>query len=273
MKPSLVVSAAAGVLLAVVSLGRAADTVWFGGTQRAMPIPLVSPKEDGIRSVWAWNDDGDNIWDFNLGTDVSVWQRTSEKCFQSMGPRFGVNTRFQFDSGSFDMWAVDVRGSGVYGIQFGDTALEVFFYHESSHLGDEMLDFGRRERIDSSVNGLRLTSSHKFKPWLRTYGGFSAQPWAEPSELESFGFHVGVELTGLPPFKRGYVAVESEFWDWRDWNPDAAAQVGLFIGPKNRGKALEQARIFAEVRTGRIMLGQFYNETETYFGLGIATSW
>ncbi len=271
MKLRVTVSVA--VLIIVAPWACSAETVWFGGTQRALPIALVSPKEDGIRSLWAWTDDSADVWDFNLGTDISVWQRTSEKCFQSVGPRFGVNTRFQFNSGSFDMWAVDVRGGGVYGIQFGDTAIEAFFYHESSHLGDEMLESGRRTRIDSSVNGLRLSASHFWRPWLRTYGGFSVQPWAEPSELESFGLHAGAELTGLPPFQRGYMAVESEFWDWRNWNPDAAAQVGLFIGPKNRGKALEQARVFAEVRCGRIMLGQFYNETESYFGLGIATSW
>jgi hypothetical protein len=252
---------------------RSAETVWFGGTQRALPISLVSPKEDGIRSLWAWTDDHASVWDLNLGTDISVWQRASERCYQSAGPRFGVNTRFQFNSGSFDLWAVDVRGGGVYGIAFGETALEAFFYHESSHLGDEILASGQRQRIDSSVNGLRLTASHQWKKWLRTYGGASIQPWAEPAELESFGFHLGAEVTRLPPFERGYLAAEAETWEWRSWDPDAAFQAGLFIGPKDKGKALEQARLFVEARFGRVMLGQYYNETESYFGVGIATSW
>jgi hypothetical protein len=261
------------VLLAGCLVAGGAETTWFGGTQRALPVSLAAPKEDGLRSLWAWTDNGDATWDFNLGTDVSVWQREAERCYQSVGPRFGVASRFQFNSGSFDLWAVDLRGGGAYGLQFGNTALEAFVYHESSHLGDEMLESGRRERIDSSVNGLRLTISEKWKPWLRTYGGLSVQPWAEPSELESAGLHAGLEFTGLPPWKRGYAAVDAEFWDWRDWSPDVTAQVGLCIGPRNRGKALEAARVFLEIHSGRVMLGQFYDETETYFAVGIGTSW
>ena len=270
MKPPLFVSLLFLWLLCFAAVG---ETTWFSGTGRALPIALSAPKEDGLRSIWTWTDTGDQTWDFNLGTDVSVWQQESEDCFQSIGPRFGVASRFQFNSGSFDLWAVDIRGGGVYGIHFGNTALEAFFYHESSHLGDEMLESGRRERIDSSINGLRLTASERWKPWLRTYGGLSVQPWAEPSELESAGIHAGLEFTRLLPWKRGYAAVDAEFWDWRGWNPDVTAQLGVFIGPKNRGKALEAARVFVEFRSGRVMLGQFYSETETYVALGIATSW
>lgn len=261
------------LLLLLPGALRAGETVWFGGTQRALPLSLAAPKEDGLRSVWAFTDHGQDVWDFNLGTDVSVWQRTNESSFQSMGPRFGVATRFQFNSGSFDMWATDVRGGGVYGIRFKRTAYEFFFYHESSHLGDEMLDRGERERIDYNVNGVRLTASWTGEEWLRLYGGVIGQPWAKPEKLRSAGFHAGVELTRLPPWERGYVALDAEAWEWRSWNPDAAIQAGFFIGPKGKGKALEASRLFFELRCGRVMLGQFYNETEQYFGLGLGTNW
>jgi hypothetical protein len=153
------------------------------------------------------------------------------------------------------------------------SATEVFPYHESSHPGDEILERGQRERIDYSVNGARLATSWTGEEWLRLYGGVSGQPAAKPEKLRSFGFHAGLELTKLPPWDRGYVALDAEAWDWRSWHPDATAQVGLFIAPKGRGKAMEAPRFFLELRSGRVMLGQFYSETEQYFALGLATSW
>lgn len=262
-----------GMILLCGLANGAGETVWFGGTQRALPLSLAAPKEDGLRSDWSLTDDEHKVWDFNLGTDVSMWQHASEALFQSMGVRFGVATRFQFDSGSFDLWAADVRGGGVYGIRLGRTACEVFFGHESSHLGDELMERGERERIDYNVNGVRLTASHQWKPCLRLYGGVSGQPWATPEELKSVGFHAGIELTTLPPWKRGYVAVDAESWEWRSWKPDATAQIGLFIGPRGQGKVLESSRFYLEGRTGRVMLGQFYDETEQTVAVGIATSW
>jgi hypothetical protein len=249
------------------------ETVWFGGTQRALPVSLAAWKDDGLSSRWGVNNHGDDVWDFNLGTDISVWQHTNATSFQSMGPRFGVATRFQFNSGSFDLWATDLRGGGVYGIRMDRLAFEAFFYHESSHLGDEILDRGERARIDYNVNGLRLTASWDAEDWLRVYGGASVQPWAKPETLQSFGFHAGVEITRLPPWERGYVAMDAEAWEWRSWNPDASLQAGIFIGPKGRGGALEAARFYLEFRTGRVMLGQYYNETESYFGIGLGTNW
>ena len=108
---------------------------------------------------------------------------------------------------------------------------------------------------------------------LRIYGGVIIQPIAKPHQLESFGLHAGAELRRLPPWERGYLACDLEAWDWRSWNPDASLQAGVFIGPKNRGPALEAARLYLEFRTGRVQLGQFYNETEQYFGLGLGTNW
>lgn len=264
-----------GLLLLLDASGRAhaADTVWFGGTQRALAASLASPRDDGLRSAWLFNNRGADSWDLNLGTSVSIWQQTGDNWFQSAGPRLGVATRFQFNSASFDMWATDVRGGGVYGLRKDKLAFEAYFYHESSHLGDELQDRGDRDRIDYNVNGLRLTASWDACKQLRLYGGVIAQPWAKPDNLDSYGFHAGFELTHLPPWERAYVACELETWQWRSWSPDATLQAGCFIGPKGRGKALEAARIYLEWHAGRVALGQFHEETEHYFGVGLGTNW
>jgi len=278
MQPSLL-SRLAGPAFALAAVAvtlsgaPAAQTVWFGGTQRALPVSLVGFKEDGIRSTWSHTDDEAWVWDFDLGTDVSIWQRRSESTFQSAGPRFGIASRFEFGSESFDLWAADFRGGGAWGLCKGPMAYEVVVFHESSHLGDEVIERGDRIRQDVGVNGIRLTISRKWNEQFRTYGGVTGVPWADPDELQSFGFHAGVELTSLPPWDRGYVAAELEGWEWRDWNPDVTTQIGLFLSPRRDGTWLSTARAYFEFRTGRVDLGQFFNETETRFGLGLALDW
>lgn len=251
----------------------AAETVWFGGTQRAFPISLAAPKDDGFYSSWAFTDDGHRTWDFNLGTDVTTWQRKSETTDQTIGARFGVASRFQYDSESFDLWAADFRGGGAWGLRKDRMAYEVFVYHESSHLGDELIERGERERIDSNVNGIRVMVSRQWADWFRAYGGISGQPFSKPEEVESFGFQAGVEFTSLPPWKRGFAALDTEWWEWRDWEPDLTARIGLFIGPRDKGKWLSSARCYLELHHGRVMLGQFYNETENYLAGGLAVTW
>jgi hypothetical protein len=278
MKPSLCHVLASPILplflgVALVSQVTAAETFWFAGTQRALPVNLVGFKEDGIRSTWSRTDQAAWVWDFNLATDVSIWLRRSGTNFMSLGARFGIASRFEFGSESFDLWAADFRGGGVWGLRQGPMAYEAAVFHESSHLGDEMIERGDRERQDIGVNGIRLTVSRQWKEWLRTYGGLTGVPWADPDELQSIGFHAGAELTSLPPWKRGYVAAELEVWEWRDWNPDFTAQVGLFLASRGEKTWLSRARTYFEFRTGSVELGQFYNETETRFGLGLALDW
>ena len=278
MKPSLRrVLSAWGLIVymdvPMIAQTNAAETVWFSGTGRALPVNLAGFKEDGIRSTWSRTDQGAWMWDFDLGTDISIWRRQSGTNFMSLGTRFGVASRFEFGSSSFDLWAADFRGGGVWGLRHGPLAYEVLVFHESSHLGDEILDRGERGRQDAGVNGICLSVSRQWKDWLRSHGGVTGVPWADPKDLRSLGFHVGAEITALPPWKRGYVAAELEVWEWRDWNPDFTAQVGLFLSSRRDGTWLSRARTYFEVRSGRVELGQFFNETETRFGFGLALDW
>jgi hypothetical protein len=57
------------------------------------------------------------------------------------------------------------------------------------------------------------------------------------------------------------------------YSADVTVQLGVFVGPRGRGKTLEAARVFLELRSGRVMLGQFYDETEKCIALGLATNW
>jgi hypothetical protein len=108
---------------------------------------------------------------------------------------------------------------------------------------------------------------------VRTYEGISGQPWADPDDLVSFGFHAGAELTSLPPWRRGFVALDSAWWEWREWDPDLTARLGLFLSPRKEETARMSAFTYLELHYGSVMLGQFYNETEKYLAAGLGLYW
>ena len=148
---------------------------------------------------------------------MNIWQCVSSNRVQTLGGRWGIYSRFQYNSESFDLWASDYRGGVVWGNAFGDSAFETFLYHESSHLGDEIEARGERQRQDAQVNGLRLLASRHLCDKLRLYGGGTSLLQADPKTLESYGFQLGTELTHLPPDARGFIAVDTEWWAWRSW--------------------------------------------------------
>ena len=250
-----------------------AEARWFTGTDRAFPPSLTDLKDNGIRSQWVVSHESDWLWDFNLGTDMAVWDREGEASRFILGGRFGVVTRFEFGSESFDLWAVDVRGGAVAGWRSGDWAAEALFLHESSHLGDEILERGDRQRIDAGINEIRLSVSRAWGNRWRVFGSLSGIPWARPEELQSFGFRLGGEARSLPPHDRGYAAAEMSVWEWRDWSPDVVIQLGLRLGPRDRESFLSSARAYLHAATGAVHLGQFFDETETTFGIGMALDW
>lgn len=253
--------------------GPAAEVRWFGGTDRAFPPSLADFKDHGIRSQWIVNNDSVWLWDLNLGTDFAIVERKTDTSRWIVGGRFGVATRFEFGSESFDLWAADVRGGGVAGWRSGDWAAEMLLLHESSHLGDEILDRGDRQRIDASFNEVRLSASRSWGSMGRVYGGLSGVPWASPGRLRGFGFRLGGELRALPPNGRGYAALETSLWEWRGWSPDTVLQAGLWVGPRDQESFLSSARAYLQFATGAVRFGQFHDQTETTLGVGLALDW
>jgi hypothetical protein len=273
MKSPVHLAVALAGLLATTASPSSAEIRWFPGTQRALPPSLAAFKEDGIASRWNHTSNQEWVWDFNLGTDVCMWERVGENSEQTIGARFGVASRFEFGTESFDLWATDLRGGAVWGLRRGPWTAEAFLFHESSHLGDEILERGERRRRDVAVNGVRLTASREWTNSFRLYGGLRAMPWAEPDDLRGLGLHAGAERSRLPPFERGYVAGELEAGSWRHWNPDLTLQAGVFLASRTSGSFLSRARAFVEFYSGAVHLGQFFDETETSLGLGLALQW
>jgi hypothetical protein len=212
---------------------------------------------------------GETLWDVMLGGDLGlIYYEPNETGAMSLSARGLIASRFNQSADSFDLMDIDFRGGLAAGYRSGADAFELFLYHERSHLGDEMLDRGNRERIDFSREALRFLWSHDFA-WARLYGGPSINLRAEPDELDGkTTFQAGAERSfsvGRVPL---YVALDLQSKEEHDWTANVTGQFGLDFGDSPHG-IYKSRRIFLEYFQGFSNMGQFYDERERYVLLGI----
>jgi hypothetical protein len=179
-----------------------------------------------------------------------------------------MTARFEFLSESFDLLNVDFVGGPAWGYRYGNNSFELFFYHQSSHLGDETLECGERQRIDYSREALRVLWSHHFD-LLRLYGGPTINFRSDPNSLQGrLSLQLGAERTFLVWGERLYGAVDLQSKQENDWYVNLSVQFGLDIGAPE--ETVNRQRLFLEFFQGFSNMGQFHNEREFYIMFGIA---
>lgn len=239
---------------------------WFSDKGRVFPILLADPREAYFRLGFGKTTSSETIWDMTFGGDVALL-RTKEPggTDTSLTVRGIIDPRFQFEDSSFQLQNTDFIGGLAYGWARDARAYEAFFYHESSHLGDDFT--AERENNDFSREMLRLLASQRFDR-LMIYGGPSFATRTTPSSIDGWVF---IQGGGEYDFKvcnqDMYAALDLKSKQENDWDVNASLQVGVELG--NPEKVKNRQRVFVEFFTGHSEMGQFFNETESYVLLGV----
>ncbi|MDO9110607.1 MAG: DUF1207 domain-containing protein, partial [Desulfatirhabdiaceae bacterium] len=155
--------------------------------------------------------------------------------------------------------------------RYGDNSLRFRLYHQSSHLGDELLlSANHPERVNLSYESTELIYSREWREW-RVYGGGEYLIHKEPSDLKPTIAHWGLEYYGIKPLLwngRLVAGVDMKSMEENDWAVDTSIKAGLEFGHPNPGQ--RRLRLMAEWYSGYDPHGQFYNNKVDYFGLGVS---
>ena len=107
--------------------------------------------------------------------------------------------QFNLDSDSSDLINADYTIGIPVTYRYGDNSLRFRLYHQSSHLGDELLLSGNHpERVNLSYESTELIYSREWHEW-RVYGGGEYLIHKEPSDLKPTIAHWGLEYRGGKP--------------------------------------------------------------------------
>lgn len=224
--------------------------------------------------------------------DSEIPQTGKKHLINRIGARWGLaryhphdqpDSGFQLDFeaaflGLFDQkHALDNIGwDGIYGFYLSwsngkNIAAKIGLKHDSSHVGDEYAERTGRLRINYTreeyLAGVSLSGFDFFRIYGESGYGYNHRnkDLQEPWRISS-----GIEFE-YPDFlmngRIGYYAASDFTWyEENNWKTDITIQSGLVAHSK---KMFRTYRLGVEYRDGRSLIGEFFQQRESYFGFGL----
>ena len=179
--------------------------------------------------------------------------------------------QFNLDTPSRDLINADYTIGFPVTYRHGDNSLRFRIYHQSSHLGDELLQSANPpERVNLSYEAIELIYSREWRG-CRVYGGGEYLIDKEPDDLKPMSAHWGIEYRDSKPLVwngRPIVGVDMKNLEEHNWAFDTSVKAGLEFGHPNPGQ--RRLRLMAEWYKGFDPHGQFYLNKVEYYGLGVS---
>ena len=191
-----------------------------------------------------------------------------------------VFAQFDLDVSSYDLINADYIIGLPITMRSGAFSMRLRLYHQSSHLGDEFLlreDNPKFERENISFEAAEMIVSLDGGP-VRLYGGGEYLLRAEPSDLERYVAHGGLELRpsrrlvrfGNVAGVRFVAAGDFKASQEQDWKPSVSVRTGFeFDRPRDTDPPGRRWGLLFEAYTGPSPYGQFFRKDVKYLGAGI----
>jgi hypothetical protein len=201
--------------------------------------------------------------------------------YRFFGNREGDGLQLNLAAGLFAQFNMNTSSSELINADYiigipityrnGINSIRFRLYHQSSHLGDELLlGDNPPERVNLSYEALELIYSIEWRQF-RVYGGGEYMIFKEPSDLKQQGAHWGIEFRGNEPLLwkgRPIVAMDFKSLEEHGWDTDSSIKAGLEFGHPNPGQ--RRLRLLAVWYGGFDPRGQFYTNRVEYFGMEVS---
>jgi hypothetical protein len=143
------------------------------------------------------------------------------------GVQAGVFSIFNLGSDSIDLVNTDFFAAAFVGYRYGDFSAIGRLFHQSSHLGDELLlSDSRPNRINLSYEGLDAKLSYDLPFGARVYGGGGYLIGVDPSDLGRGLAQAGLEWRSPWAFwherLRPIAGADLQFKEENRWRPDVS---------------------------------------------------
>ncbi|HSD22542.1 MAG TPA: DUF1207 domain-containing protein [Anaeromyxobacter sp.] len=189
-----------------------------------------------------------------------------------LGLEAAVFAQFDLDSPSDDLLNTDYLVGLPLTFRYSGFSARARLYHQSSHLGDELLLRAENEiqRENLAFESAELILSQEIGP-LRLYAGGEYLFNRRPDTLDALLAHVGAEARGGPA--RGLrlvAAVDVKSSEQQEWKPGVSVRAGVEAAWwRSEGHPPRVWSVLAEFYDGPSPYGQFFLESIQYFGAGL----
>ena len=151
----------------------------------------------------------------------------------------------------------------------GDLSMRARLFHQSSHLGDELILGGNApRRIDLSFEALDLLVAWE-RAGLRFYGGGSHVFSSSSSAFEGNSVHLGLDYISLPAFfgQRLAAGLDVKWLEAADWRSGVSVKAGVVFGRESLDR--RGVSLLLVAYDGFAPFGQFFVEDLRYRGAAL----
>lgn len=189
-----------------------------------------------------------------------------------VGLEAAVFAQFDLDSRSDDLLNADYTVGIPVTFRRAGFSARLRLYHQSSHLGDELLlrADGEIVRQNLSFESVELILSQEVGP-LRVYAGGEHLLDRNPTALDPRVVHAGAELRAGPDRgARLVVAADVKSSEQQQWKPAWSGRAGVEVAWwRSPGHPPRVWSLLAEYYDGPSPYGQFFLESTRYAGVGL----
>jgi hypothetical protein len=214
-----------------------------------------------------------------FGESVGVVRFSSPRAGRALelGVSGAVFAQFDLSTPSNDLLNTDFLIGAPITAQLGPWSARVRYYHQSSHLGDELLLRSNPPvRVNLSFESLELLVSRDLHG-VRVYGGGEYLVRRDPPALGRGLLHGGLEarlpgpVVELGGFGDGFLvlALDVRAPEERDWQPGWSATLGLEFRVPGASTIVRRWGVRLQGYTGPVPYGQFYTQDVTSVGVGL----
>jgi hypothetical protein len=197
--------------------------------------------------------------------------RQSDQAGREWQVSFEIGLNAQFDEeNSLD----NIGWDGKYGLMFTsalgrDLSYKVALSHDSSHVGDEYMERTGRLRIGYTRHELSAGVSWLLSDSWRTYAEAGQGYLLSNEELQKPGrLQFGLEWQDAGYVRNGrrgwYAAFDLSSMQERDWRIDRSLKTGYRVDSDGR-----VYRFGVQWYSGRPPIGEFFQHTESFLGVGV----
>ncbi len=235
---------------------------------------LADPRWPHFSAVYRYyiNDrDLQDVVTVSFGETLSLFRGNVPSAGQwELGLQAAVFSVFDLDADSKDLINTDFFVAAFVAHRTGDFSALGRLFHQSSHVGDELLLRTRLQRINLSYESVDAKLSYDLPYGFRIYGGGGYLFDQEPSDLRPWSTQAGIEFRSPWPQQAGAIrpiaALDLQNREENDWSTDLSLRAGLqFDSVQVLGRNLQ---LMLEYFHGHSSDGQFYKRKVEYIGLG-----
>jgi hypothetical protein len=187
-----------------------------------------------------------------------------------VGLQAAVFAVFDFDTPSWDLQNEDYIAALPVAYRKESFSALVRLFHQSSHIGDELLLHSKIDRVNFSYEALDLKLSYDLRDWLRIYVGSEYAFSRKPKDLKPWATQYGFELTGQKKYLRGILrpvaGADFKNREENNWHSEISLSMGVQV--ENARETWHKWQIMLGYYNGNSPNGQFHDELIEFVSLG-----